>query len=285
MRRFYGNTATEYAIVIGLVGVLGVAALTGLGDSVYKVFLNTSSQMNGLTATSGGAIDRAVSDEPLNDGPVQLSGAGHAVISIDPATGEPRVSLNQNGENSNATSVEGSEWNATGGMMLANALEELAAKQTDPAAAAWMQEMAKLAYYQAGAESMLEGQMITPFEQNLLDSRMNGETYTAANAVTDLKTYQAQLKNLMQNPPAGISQGDFTQALAFASDAHNIAMDTVTAHASQLDPNVSPGGAPFDQLINLDTLKTNAKSALASSSIASRPVEAALNDAVNLDGM
>ncbi len=285
MRRSHGNTATEYAIVIGLVGVLGIAALTGLGDSVYKVFLNTSSQLGGLNADGGNTTDRAASDEPLNDGPVQLTGPGHAILTTDPATGEPRVAMNQNGGNSNATSVDGNQWNSLGGMRLANALEELAAQQTDPTAAAWMQEMAKLAYYQAGAESMLEGQMITPLDPGLVDSRMNGQAYTAANAVTDLKTYQAQLKNMMQNPPAGISQADRVKALAFASDAHNIAQDMVTTHAAKLDPNISPGGAPFDQLVSLDNLKSDAKAALASSSVTSQPVETALNSAVKLDGM
>lgn len=287
MGRYRGNTTTEYAIVLGLVGVLGIMALGGLGGSLGKMLGNTSSNLAKLPGLDAGlTTNRAGDAETLNSGSVELIGPGHSLVGVDPETGEPRIIVSTgNGSNANATSVEGNEWNMIGGMKLAEALESLASEQSDPAAAAWIQEMAKLAYYQAGAEGVLEGQVISPFDPVLVDSFMKGQQYGEAHAVSDLKTYQAQLKQLMENPPAGISRDVQLKASALASDAYNISKGYVDSHSPNLDPHMAPGGAPFDRLLNLETLKADAQNALHNSNISSKPVETALGDAVKLDNM
>ena len=279
-----GNTLTEYSILLGLVAVAGIAAVVSLGDSLDNL-VGANGIAGRLERLSSPGATQLQTGTLLNKGSVSLQGVGFEVMSRDPVTGEPiLVTTKSNGGASNATSVDGDQWSSEGSARLAQELDDLALVQTDADASTWMSEMAKLAYFQGGAEGMLEGQQLSPFDPSMVAANMNGQEYTAANAVTDLKTYQAQLKNLMQNAPASVSQADRTRAVALASDAYNIAQTYATQHASAVDPNVSPGGAPFDRLLSLDTLKADARAKLAANQVNADSVKIVLSDAGALDG-
>jgi hypothetical protein len=210
---------------------------------------------------------------------------------------------------SNATSVDGQQWNVLGGMRLAGSLEQMASSQTDPAVSQYLQKMATLSYYLGGAEGELDGVPGLELDDN----------YGNLDAYLDIEKYKGQLNALLSNPPAGMSQQTYREAMPLAADAYNIAQayyqhlePVVAKHPDQnfylpqyenLDfgtgkvsealtsptseftyqPTFPPSGESFAQVMSLQELKTASTQMLKDNKVTSDPVVSTLTDATQLD--
>lgn len=237
-RKQKGNTKAEYAIIIALVAMLGIAATMGLGGSVSNLF--QGDELSG-GADKSGAFNMTNLDFNGPGGRPEAGslapGTGYYSLQIGP-DGVPRMVMqNGNGMNSNATSVEGSDWNVLGGIMLAQSMLDLAAKQEDPAMQNYLQTLADKMFYMAGAESELDGVpylSIDPADK----TRNGGKNYSKGNALQDINRLKNELMGMLNDPRMQqLSPQDQVAAMAYGTDAYNIGQEYVNALAGFIGPD------------------------------------------------
>jgi Flp pilus assembly pilin Flp len=231
-----GNVLTEYGLILGLVVLLGVAGLQVTGGSVSSLlggFDRNESSVSRLVSLKFGNSNTATAGQSITSGPVTLNGAGYYTFEIDPATGLPTLKLTDSntGAVSNATSVDGKQWNILGQFHLADSLDKLAAAETDPATSAYLKQLADISYYLAAAEGEADG----------IPGLELGDNYGKLQAAQDIIQYQSQLTQLISNPPAGMDRATLTQAMALTADVYNIAQGYNVAMSPLLK-----SGAPQD---------------------------------------
>jgi Flp pilus assembly pilin Flp len=213
-----GNVLTEYGLILGLVVLLSIAGLQVTGGSVSSLlggFNRNESSVSRLVSLKFGDGNTATAGQSITNGPVSLNGAGYYTFEIDPATGLPSLKLTDGntGAVSNATSVDGQQWNVLGQFHLADSLDKLAAAETNPATAAYLKKLANISYYLGAAEGEADG----------IPGLELGDNYGKLHAAQDIVYYQSQLTQLINNPPAGMDRATLTQATALTADVYNIA--------------------------------------------------------------
>lgn len=312
-----GNTLTEYGLAIALIALLGFTGLKVLGGSVSEtlgsVKQNEAPLMRMASLDFGGT--GTAPSMTVAQGNVPLTGKGYYTLAIDPATGIPSLKATDGGGSTatNATSIEGDQWNTLGGFHIADSLEELAKAQTDPAAQDYLMQMAKTAYYLGAAEGELDGVQGFEFPDD----------YTNLHAYRDVLKFQSELKSLMSKPPAGIDPALLREAMPLAVDVYNIAQ----TYSNSLAPIVSQypnqnfgtnalganhnfgSGTPgsmleaadklvaeldtradlnnklsYTQIMSFTQLKNTAQQLLAANNLDSEPVKATFTDAEMIEG-
>jgi len=227
-----GVTVTEFAVLLGLVILLGYGGLQLLGGSISTVLGQSGSHV-----ASNPTLQMLAPFQGNKSGAsgLGLKGTGFFAIGLNPTTGQPEL-MTVNGSQAvatNVSSIDGSKMNTLGGIMLAKGLEQLAEQQTDPTLADYYGKMARAAYYLAGAEGELDGIPgldITP-------PSANGGTYTKGDAVNDITKFSAELSSLMNNPPANLNTADFLQAMPLATGAFNISKQYENAYSQFIGPD------------------------------------------------
>jgi Flp pilus assembly pilin Flp len=213
-----GNTLGEYALLLGLLGVLVVSGLHMLGFSVYNM-LGSSTQAQQRDAMTNYYSNTLGAKVALTSAPVLTNNNG--------ANGTASLGA-ENAVSTNVTSVEGNNRYTLGSLRLADALDQMAQQATDPATKAYYAQLAKLAYYMGANEGELDD----------FDSYSKGSSYSNADALNDLLSKQAQLQTLMKNPPAGVSQADLQAVLPYVQEVDSIAAN----YKSTLQSVIGPGG-------------------------------------------
>src|SRR5262249_35607526 len=104
---------------------------------------------------------------------------------------------------------------------------------TDPVLKNYYGEMAKNAYYLAGAEGEIDS--VPGLDAN--PTGKNGATYTKGDGLQDLFKFSAALSSLMNNPPAQVNNAAFYQAMPLAVNAFNIAKQYENAYGRFADAN------------------------------------------------
>ncbi len=234
-----GNTLTEYSLAAGLVAVLSIVGVKALGLSTSGLLEKpaqnpTLAKLSNLDFSGGANPAEFSQNVHQAQGPVALKGSGYYGISLDPQTGMPVLGMTDatTGSVTNATSLEGNQWNSLGQFRLADTLEQLAKNEKDPASAAYLTKLSEISYYLGGAE----GELDQVPGLNLVDG------YTHSDAARDIDTYRQQLQTLMANPPAGMSPETLAKAIPLAADVYNIAQSY--HHALQSLPP-TPEGMSF----------------------------------------
>jgi Flp pilus assembly pilin Flp len=211
-----GATTVEYAILIGLVGVVCIVGLKALGVSTYNLLSHADVENNSTLSL----LTPIQQPHSATSGRIAAPGSGNApayTLKTDPATGEMTFQLGDTGNNvaTNVTSIDGKTMNTLGSTLLADQLDQLAQAETDPALKSYYTQLAQLSYYMGGAEGVLDNiQSLTP---------PASQTYTNADALHDVVTLSTQLKDLMSNPPANLDQASFNEVMPLAAEVYNIA--------------------------------------------------------------
>lgn len=311
MKAERGNTLMEYGLVLSLVAILGFAGLQLLGGA-------TSDKLSSVKKSEKPVMQLVQLDfrTPLSPNvsiasgsfPLPAKGDGYYTLAIDRATGQPVIKLTDSttGQVTNATSIEGKEWNTLGSVHLASALEDLAKAQTDPESRRQIEEMARIAYFMGACEGEIDG--VPGFEAP--------DDYMKLHGLKDLQTLQTQLLPLMQNRPPGMDNQTYLEAAALATDVYNISRTYTETFASYiasdtnftLPSNVENGmgaGSPgeaftvepvlrdfggqelrdnhIEEYFTLDQVRAYAEQLLSNNKLDSVPVEATFEDAVDLD--
>jgi hypothetical protein len=309
-----GNVLTEYGLILGLIALVGVAAVKTHGLSVSELLggfdkskqpVSHMAELN-FQLTSG----KQQTQNPVAKGAVPLKGPGYYTVAINPHTGQPILQLTDNNSNAvtNATSIDGSQWNSLGQFRLANSLEDLAAAEQDPAARNYLNKLAKYSYYLGLAEGELDN----------VPNLQLPDNYWHIDALKDVISLKAEIQKLMNNPPSTISQESLTQALPLATDVYNIAQsysNKLSQYANQRNidfyPATTPGiadGEPGNMLtstapmtctkipaqehgmtaaevMSYQDLKAVAASVLSDNHVESTNVESTLTDATAVDNL
>jgi Flp pilus assembly pilin Flp len=309
-----GNALTEYGLILGLVVLLGAAGLQVTGGSVSSLlggFDQNETTIAKMMSLNFGSGNTASSSSGNPSGSVSLSGSGYYTFVTDPTTGMPTLMMtdSNSGAVSNATSVDGNQWNILGGMRLAGSLEQLASAQTDPGVSQYLQQLATLGYYLAGAEGELDG--VPGLERD-------DDEYGNLDAFRDIEKYMSEMKSLMTNPPEGMSPETYQQTMPLAADAYNIAqayyqhlkpvvaknpdqnfslpsndrgfgegrpnqvLDTPVSEITY-QAGVSASGGSFSEVMSLHELKKTSTQILEDNKVTSEPVVSTLKDATQLD--
>jgi hypothetical protein len=295
-----GNTLGEYALLLGLLGVLVVSGLHMLGFSVNNL-LGASTHAQQRDAMTNYYANTLGTKVALTSAPVLTSnGANGAAVSL---SAETPVSTN-------VTSVEGNNRYTLGTLRLADGLDQMAQQATDPATKAYYAQLAELSYYMGANEGELDD----------FDSYSKGSSYSNADALNDLLSKQAQLQALMNNPPAGVSQQDLAQVLPLTAEVDRVASTYKSALQSMLgsdgkvaintefsikdagkngtcsistcqsmilkpNPNKTAKGVTYDSLVPYDQLKAQVQVSLTTHPIsADPPVMTTLQDATQVNG-
>jgi hypothetical protein len=216
-----GITLAEYAIVLSLVGILGLLALKGLGRSTSGLLMGSSNTLANnstlsLVQPDGGKGGSSESSSAANNTPIAFKGTGYYTVGFDPTTHQPTIQLADTATATNVTSVDGNQLTTYGTMLLATRLDRLATAQSDPAISSYYASLAKVAYYLGGAEGELD-------DVPALDLDVN--KYTNANALQDVLAYKEKLQAMLQNPPKGIDSKEFMDVMPLAVDTYNIAQN------------------------------------------------------------
>jgi len=315
----YGVTMTEYAVLFGLVIVLGIGGVKLLGGSVSKLL-----DGSGEKASSTNTLQLLESSNASSaSGNLGLKGSGYYAIAVNPATGQPELTMirGANATATNVSSIDGSMMNSLGSTMLSNSLGDMAAQQTDPELRDYYNKMAKAAYYLAAAE----GEMDNVAGLDIMPAGPNGSTYTKGDGLQDIVKFSAELDKLMNNPPGKLDSSDYLQAMPLAMNAYNIAHQYENAYSRFIQPdgkvpvafgipaNCTPGngcptgnGTPgssllmasqavanppgvipmihqsYDQFATYDQLRTTADTVLASHQVDGLPVASTIQDGQGL---
>lgn len=251
----HGIAIPEYSILLGLVTLLAIGGLTLLGDATQSLFSQSGGTLRGnsmalinqgdasnISGTAPYLLKKATN---FGGAPSTLSlkGGGYLNMAIDPATGQPvlQVVNGSSGVNVNVNSVEGSNYNVLGGVMLANKLDELASQQTDPKVKDYYSSLAKYAYYLGGAEGVMDNVKQVAWEnvsKGTWDPKTGMlQTYTLGDGLRDVYSYQQQLQSLLSNPPGDINAQELKQVMPYALDAANIAQNYVNTFDKFIDAN------------------------------------------------
>lgn len=192
-----GSAITEYGLAIALIGLIGIAALIGLGDSVSRLFTGTSSTLSGLTSLVPSFTNNKAAGPGLDfNATGTTSGQGHYYMAVDPDTGIPTLQLSDSGSApNNASSIEGTAMTTFGSMEHAISLAELAKSERNPAYASYYEEIAKLSYYLGASEGRLD---------RLPEFQFSKDYFEPDDALVDLLNKKEALGELLRNPPAGI---------------------------------------------------------------------------------
>ena len=304
--RQHGKVA-EYAILLGLLGVLSIASLQGLGLSIFHLPNSVAKTMETHSTLSVLDIKPAfTSSQPMPTLPVN----GYYKVVTDSATGKPSLQLvNTNEEVVNVSSVDGNQLNTLGTFRLADYLDQLAQRETDPAIQEYYAQMAKLAYYMGANEAELDD-----FDKYSLQV-----LYSNGDALQDLMGQQSALQALMLNPPPGIKPQDLANVLPVTSEVFNISQNysshfskfvgpdgKVTSNFSTISQGTFAKGLgsamrdgtttqpsslnfqlrnkSYDVLVPYDQLKAQVKATLSQNKLPDTPVVTDFKDAVTIDG-
>jgi Flp pilus assembly pilin Flp len=304
-----GITTAEYALLIGLIGIVSIIGLKNLGFSTHSLFANANT-----TLAERGTLG-------LLDAPAS-SGGNSAIaykMATDPATGKIFFQLPGGTESmaTNLTSVGGDRLNSLGTTMIGNKLAQLAETETDPELKNYYAKLAELSFYLGGAEGELDDVPgMAPF----------GDKYTNADALRDIITLGKEMSDLLNNPPANFNQASFNEVMPLAAEVYNIAQnykntlseyiapDGVTTKTfeptsmlSKLLPilfpsssgNGEPGSVlskngiepgsiqksytPYSSLMSYDQVKNLSAKVLSDHKVQSVPVETTLTNATEID--
>lgn len=302
----HGVTLAEYALILAAVGIVGISGLTALKVSTVNLYHETDRSL-----VNGGTLGVLT---PIGEKAAGITADnGYYRVNID-SLGQASLQMVEsgNGGGANVSSIEGSQINSLGTTRLATTLDELAAEQTDPALKNYYQELAYYSYYMAGAEGELDN--IPGLE--IAEARFNLPTesdYTKGNALQDLYTYRNKMDQLLKNPPAGIDHAEFSKVVPLAADTFNIAQTYLAAFKGNLDSNgkakgninLSRGnGKPgsslegdvsfnrlgvrmidkrYDQLVNIQTMRTRSRLLMQENKVGSVLVKTTLENAVVAD--
>lgn len=318
-----GVSLTEYSLLAGLIATASIFSLKLLGGAIHDLFVSFDSSLKANSTLSMLADNpknpsvqqkiAALNSKPSFQGGTitpNLKGSGYYALKADSDTGQPVLTLIDaaSTEVKNATSLEGTQMNALGTFMLAQTLDELAAQQTQPELESYYREMAKLAYYMGANEGELDD----------ISGLTQGGKYSNGDALQDLLSTQAALRDLMQNPPGGLNVEQHATLFPLAVDAFNIAqnyinhlesfidssgkvpknfsalnakgdcfasgagisMEQDTKLTISKDPRIR--GVSYENLVSYDTLKSKARNLLAKEKL-TQPVQATFEDAQTLD--
>jgi len=292
---FTGTALTEYGLALGLIGVLAIVGLTQLGGSIRDLIMDmtgalkpdamaqvasaSSLKSEGGSETSSPAIGASGAD---------LNGVTSMKPVLNPATGmyEYSMATGDSQKVTNATSVDGAtQWNATGSILLANTLEEMASEYPEGSAAYdWFMQMSKLGYYQGAVESIIYSSDGKPV--------ISLANYSASTMYADLYTYRQQMKGLLESPPAGVNPQNINTAQILAGEIYNISVHYVEGSPSLLTKNEEDygKGVTFAQLIQggisdpyAPDLRQAGKNYVATQGTPLEPVTVTLTDAGKLE--
>jgi hypothetical protein len=223
-----GNTTVEYCLVISLLAVAAIASLRLLGYSTSEMLgaaPNAAGTMQMMNLDFKGAANGAGSAK--TKGAVLLKGPGYYYQTIDPQTGKVGFAMTSGGNDdvTNATSLEGSEWNSLGQFEIAETLMQLAQQQSDPNSKAFILGLAKKAYYMGAAEGEIDA--VKQFEWH--DASSTKGDYGKMNGLVDIKRLQGDMLAALNNPPANLEPGVLQQVGALSLDVYNIGQSYVNA--------------------------------------------------------
>lgn len=311
-----GVNLAEYALMGALLTVLGVAGLEMLGGSVSGLFIHSKDRLASANTLSLLEASPSAVNVPhivgISPSSPSFKGGGYYVVVFDSATGQPMLKIVDGtaGEVKNVSSVDGSQLNTLGTLMLARKLDELASQQTDPELKDYYGQMAKAAYYMGAAEGELDdvgGLHVTTV--------LNGRKYSNGDALRDLYANQAQLDALMQNPPVSAKAQALAQVMPLTAEVHNIGQNYLNSlkqyissngevthnfkletslrnepaagssvrYAAEMILGNSITGMTYEQYVSYDALKSNVNGVLNSNQEITQPVKTTLNDAVVVD--
>lgn len=307
-----GVSLAEYAILIGLIAIVGMAGLKLLGSSTSGVLQGTAQPLaQGGTLNLLAPVPNAGSAKsmPGNQNPVVvMKGGGYYALIPDPTTGQPVLKLvdGSQGVGTNVSSIDGGRMNVLGSMMLAKKLDQLASEEADPTLKAYYEKMARLSYYLGGAEGELDD--VPGLDQDVM-------VYNNGDALRDIYQYSKALQSLLQNPPSNMDSEAMAAVLPLGANVYNIAKNymnslsqfitpggKVTAFANAIS-NASGSGEPgsamqesnliatgtglhpsdYTRLVDYGRIKTMAKQLLSDKQVDSVPVESTLSSAVSVD--
>jgi len=266
-----GVAVTEHGLLLGLVALLALTGLSTLGDSTSNLLKMGGESLNHIgegfwksfdhsdlqtatiysSSTSGTQPNVATRNTDgtyttvASGSVIHPAGAGYYNMAIDPNTGQPVLKIvdGSTGVNVNVNSVEGSRYNALGGLMLANKLDDLAAAQTDPQIKDYFTRLARLAYYLGGAEGVLDNVHEVACE-NVMNGHIdfqtgNFQTYTMGDGLRDVYNYQQQFRSLLANPPTSINGQTLAEILPYAADVSNISQNYLNTFQQFITPTGS----------------------------------------------
>ncbi|MCE3235605.1 MAG: hypothetical protein K0Q50_1785 [Vampirovibrio sp.] len=215
-----GNTLAEYGLCISLLALASVAGLKLMGNSI-------SATITDLPGAPGvmQMMRLDFSGSPTAGGSVKLQGGGYYFQTINSSTGEIEFQITDsgNGSVSNATSLEGTQWNTLGQFQIAETLMQLAEKQTSAENKAFIMSLAEKSYYMGAAEGEIDA-----VQQLQWHDPANGD-YGKLNGLVDIKRLQTDIISLLNNPPSGIDQQTLVQVNALSLDVYNIGQTYVNA--------------------------------------------------------
>lgn len=301
-----GVSLSEYAILLGLVGVLSVAGLKALGVSTSNLFQGSSNTLASHNTLSllDGQPQPIKTNLAASTGP--LPGKGYYGIVSDPANGLPVLQLvnGSQGAATNVSSIDGTKMNTLGTIMLANALDKLASAETDPELQNYYSRLARLSYYLGGAEGELD------------DVAGLQGYYDNADALRDVLAYKSQLQSLMLQPPPGMDPAAIDAVMPLTANVYNIAQNYANALSKYVKPDGSiqnfydgqsttngnpgdllkhialtaakpdiPTGRSYDQLVSYDQMKSLSSQVLAAKNVESVPVVSTLTSATEVDAI
>lgn len=258
-----GVSMSEYAILLGLVSILGLSALPLLSGSFTDLsygfgetlatnlpFLGIEPPKNKPSplqwqAGSGNSTPApsspSVSSQapppkttPTAKTPAELEAKGYYTIKADSETKQPSLQLSDGGSlgATNVTSVEGTYLNTMDSLQSAAKLEQLASASPSAPVSKYYQNAANLTYYLGGAQGTLDNL------PELTQATEKPDTYTNGDALRDLFLYKNELRALLKDPPQEMSPQEYREFLKWAASAYN----TAQAYLNQYDRFIDAEG-------------------------------------------
>jgi Flp pilus assembly pilin Flp len=226
-----GVTTAEYALMLGLVGVVGILGLKTFGGSTHQLIAGSGS---GLATNN---TMNVLAPIPSSLG-TPLNGGGYYAFAKDPVTGQMALQLvdGSQGVAANVTSIDGNR-NTLGTLMIANRLYQLAQQENDPVLKDYYAQLAEISYYLGGAEGELDD--VPELDQNI-------DIYNNGQALKDVLDFGKKLETLLNNPPNGFKNSDaFNEIMPLAVEVYNIAQsykNTLSEYITPEGPVLSFGG-------------------------------------------
>lgn len=282
----------EYGIILFVACLLGIVGIKALGVSNFNLLWG-----------AGGTLEKqntlsllAEKSGPAGESSPQKSGSHvkqeYYTLIKDASTGKPVMKLadGAEGEGTNVSSIEGTQKNALGTLMISEAMSRLADEQVDPKAAVYYRELAKWLYYAGCVEGTLDE---VPALDITVDNAKNGRDYTKADALRDIQTYKQTIKDLLNHPPAGIRADDIARVRPMTNEALKIAQRYISEYDQYIDKkgkvdkkvnrddskgsNEKMVNEPFDKLISYSAAKALAHRALSDNNLDSASTETIQN--------
>lgn len=237
-----GQSLQEYAILFGLIGVVGIGSLVAMGGNVQDLFNNSSDVLAGR-GTGGNDVNRltAMLSTPanpnanqtatttgdwgsINDGPQDTTGASGSVqytLQVNSQTGQLEITA-QGGQNTTSadggtSAVKTKEQYAFSTIKIANTLDAIAQAELDPASKAYIANLSKMAYYMGMAEGEMDD--ISAIEESFDKQNLD---YVNGTALRDLINYSGTLDAALKNPPAGLSGNAKSLIMALGQEVSGI---------------------------------------------------------------